>query len=373
VVDIVHVDEARRLVYFTAVGRESGRDPYYKHLYRVALDGGEAELLSPEDADHTIKPAPSGRFFLDTYSRVDEPPVTVVRRDDGEAVCRVQEADVSLLAELGWTKTERFRVKARDGMTDICGIIMRPCNFEPGRKVPVIEDIYGGPQVNRAHPSFAHSGEKRTAAFWQAQAIAELGFIVVMIDGLGMPLRHRKYQDVAFKNLGDGGIPDHIAALRQLALRYPYMDIDRVGIYGHSAGGYASAHAILAYPDFYKVAVSTAGNHHHGLDKAVWVERYMGFPVGRHYKEQANSSLAGNLKGKLLLMHGEMDENVHVASTFELVDALIKANKDFDMVILPNRSHACTDDPYFVRKRWDYFVRHLLGGEPPSEYRISKT
>lgn len=373
VADIVHVDESGRDVYFTAVGREEDRDPYYCHLYRVGLDGGDQELLTPEDASHEIAFSPSGQYFVDTYSRVDLPPTSVLRARGGRRICTLEEADIDLLLEAGWTLPERFCVKARDGVTDICGIILRPADFHPSERLPVLDDIYGGPQTNRARTSFAHAAEGRTASFWQAQALAELGFIVVMIDGLGMPYRWKAYHDVSFRNLGDGGIEDHITALRQLAGRYPYMDLDRVGIYGHSAGGYASAHAILSFPHFYKVAVSSAGNHDHRLDKASWVERYMGLPVGDHYDEQANASLAGNLEGKLLLIHGEMDENVHVASTLQLVDALIRANKDFDMLILPNRSHACTDEPYFVRKRWDYFVRHLLGVEPPKGYQVGES
>jgi dipeptidyl aminopeptidase/acylaminoacyl peptidase len=242
----------------------------------------------------------------------------------------------------------------------------------------VIDNIYGGPQVNQAPTSFADSkafgGSQRAGrgrTFWQAQAIAELGFIVVMVDGLGMPGRSKAYHDVSYRDLGDAGLPDHISALRELADRYPSFDLSRVGIYGHSAGGYASAHAILTYPDFYRVCVSSAGNHDHRLDKATWVERYMGLPVEDHYREQANQSLAGNLNGKLLLVHGEMDENVHPASTLVLVDALIKENKDFDLLILPNTPHFCDRNPYFVRKRWDYFVKHLLGAEPPSGYGIT--
>jgi dipeptidyl aminopeptidase/acylaminoacyl peptidase len=243
----------------------------------------------------------------------------------------------------------------------------------------VIDSIYAGPQRNQAPASFAASSPIESGRgggvggrwFWHAQALAELGFVVVMIDGLGMPGRSKAFHDKTYLNLADGGIPDHIEALRQLANRYPYLDLSRVGIYGHSAGGYASAQAILAYPEFYKVAVSTAGNHDHRLDKAVWVERYMGYPVEDHYREQANQTIAGNLQGKLLLMHGEMDENVHPSSTLVLVDQLIKANKDFDLLILPNMPHACDGDPYFVRRRWDYFVRHLQGVEPPSGFRIT--
>lgn len=378
VAEIIHVDEANRLVYFTGLGREAGRDPYYQHLYRVGLDGGEPELLTPEDAEHSIVFAPSGRFFVDTHSRIDQPPVTLLRTSAGASVIELEQADVAALTATGWRAPERFVAKARDGVTDIYGVLFRPTDFNTAKQYPVIDNIYAGPQVNQAPTSFADSrpfgGPHRAGrgrGFWHAQAIAELGFVVVMIDGLGMPGRSKAYHDKTYLNLGDGGIEDHIVALRQLGDRYPELDLSRVGIFGHSAGGYASAHAIMAFPDFYKVCVSSAGNHDHRLDKAVWVERYMGFPVGEHYREQANQTLAGNLRGKLLLIHGEMDENVHIASTYVLVDALIKENKDFDLLVIPNTPHFCDGNRYFVRKRWDYFVRHLLGTEPPRGYRIA--
>ena len=263
---------------------------------------------------------------------------------------------------------ERFSAKARDGINDVYGMIIRPSNFDPSKTYPVIEANYSGPHTIRTPKAFAASEASRQ--FWQDQAIAELGFIVVTVDGLGMAHRSKAWQDVSYRNLADGGFPDHIAALRQLAQRYPYLDLDRVGIYGGSAGGYAAAQAILAYPDFYKVAVVWAGNHDHRIDKASWVERYMGLPVGAHYEEQANPTLAANLQGKLLIMHGEMDENVPPAASLQLADALIKANKDFDFLILPGGVHASGYHPYITRRRWDYFVRHLLGAVPPKEYNI---
>jgi dipeptidyl aminopeptidase/acylaminoacyl peptidase len=273
---------------------------------------------------------------------------------------------------------ERFTAKARDGVTDVYGVILRPSRFDPMRQYPVLDSIYAGPQRNQAPSAFAgyaaHEARSKGVGsrwFWQGQALAELGFIVVMVDGMGMPGRSKAFHDVTYLDIGDGGLPDHITALRELATRYPQFDLSRVGIYGHSAGGYASAHAILTYPDVYHVAVSSAGNHDHRLDKATWVERYMGQEVGDHYRQQANQTLAANLKGKLLLIHGELDENVHPASTLVLVDALIKANKEFDLLIMPNMPHACDDHPYFVRKRWDYFVRHLLHAEPPAGYAIT--
>jgi len=303
--NVEHVDEAAGLVYFTAMGREANRDPYYGHLYRVSLEGGEPELLTPEDADHTITFSPAGCCFIDSYSTVDQAPVILLRAADGSTTA-----------------------------------------------------------------AFTDAARERDKNFWEAQSLAELGFLVVMIDGLGMPGRSKAQHDHSYRNLPDNGLPDHIAAMRQLADRYDYLDISRVGIFGHSAGGYASCRAMFAYPDFFKVAVSSAGNHDHRLDKATWVERYMGLPVGEHYVFSANQNHAENLKGKLLLIHGDMDENVHVASTMVVVDELIKANKDFDLLIMPNQPHSCTAHPYFVRRRWDYFVQHLLGVDPPAGYQI---
>lgn len=362
VVDVLHVDESERLVYATAVGREPGRDRYEWLLYRIPLDGGEPTLLTPGEGSHSVSFSPSGRWFVTTRSRIDTAPVTELRSTTGETVVHpLEAADLSGLTAGGWTFPERFTAAARDGATPISGILIRPSTFDPARRYPVIDAIYGGPSMNRAPVSFAEIGD----SFWQAQAIAELGFVVVMVDGLGMPYRSKAYRDVAYRNLADAGLPDHIAALRQLAETRPYLDLDRVGIYGHSAGGYASCRAMFAHPDFYRVGVSSAGNHDHRLDKAFWIERYMGLPVGEQYAEQANSAHAANLRGKLLLAHGELDENVHPASTLAVVDALIKANQDFDLLILPNRPHAFGTDPYFVRRRWDYFVRHLAGQEPP--------
>jgi dipeptidyl aminopeptidase/acylaminoacyl peptidase len=359
VTGVVHVDERTRTVYFTAVGREPGRDPYFNHLYRVGLDEDAPVLLTPEDATHEISFAPSGACFVDTCSRVEQPPVTILRAPDGTTICELERGDARYLERLGWTPPERFCATARDGVTKIYGVLVRPSNFrsDAPQRLPVLDNIYAGPQTNQAPTSFG--GYSSTSAvpnkfrdLWHAHALAELGFAVVMVDGLGMPYRSKAFGDRSYRDLGDGGIADHVAAIRELTQRYPYLDLDRVGIYGHSAGGYASLHALLTYPDFYKVAVSSAGNHDHRLDKASWVERYMGLPVGDHYRAQSNVTLAHRLAGKLLLVHGEMDENVHPASTLQVVDALIAANKDFDLLILPNRPHGCTSDPYFVRRRW---------------------
>lgn len=369
--EIAHVDEAARRLYFTAGGREPDQEPYYRQLYVVDLDGGEPVRLTPEDADHHVTFSPSGRYFADTYGRVDLPPVTVVRAATGEHLAALEEADCSELAAEGWRFPERFRVKARDGVTDIYGVIYHPTRLDPDGRYPVIDDIYPGPQVIRT-PKVFPTDERSAFGFWHPQALAELGFIVVTIDGMGSPLRSKAFHDYGYGRMEEaGGLEDHIAGLRQLAERHPYLDLRRVGIFGHSGGGFASTHAILAFPEFYKVAVASAGNHDQRGYSATWGEKYQGLLAGGNYDPQANAPLAANLRGKLLLAFGDMDDNVHPALTIQVIDALIKANKDFDLLILPNRNHAYAADPYFVRRRWDYFVRHLLGQEPPA-YEIRK-
>lgn len=366
--EIKFVDQVNRIIYFTAGGREPGIDPYYRLLYRVRFDGSDLTALALEDGDHEIACSPSGNYFVDTYSRVDQAPVTVLRSADGSRVQKLEEADIGLLLATGWKYPERFCVKARDGKTDIYGVIFRPSRFEASKSYPVIEGNYSGPHTIRT-PKMFGGGGAAAWNYWQDTALAELGFIVVNVDGLGMNYRSREFQDYSFRNLGDAGLPDHIAAFKQLADRYPEMDLARVGIYGASAGGYAACHAILAYPEFFKVAVVWAGNHDHRIDKTSWVEKYMGL-YGPHYIEQANPTIASNLIGKLLIMHGDMDENVPPAASMQLVDALIKANKDFDYLCVPNGVHATRRHPYVIRKRWDYFVRHLMGAEPPKQYVI---
>ena len=384
VLDILRVDEAERRVYFTAGGREKGRDPYYRHLYRVRLDGSGLELLTPEDADHSVtfadatpggagifpKISPSGRFFVDTYSRIDLPPVSVLRTTGGKLVRELEKADVKDLLAAGWRCPERFTVKARDGITDLYGVIFKPSTFDPSKRCPVIDGIYPGPQSIRTPKAFGID-EAPNPNFCHDAALAELGFIVVNIDGLGTPFRSKAFHDFAHGRMEDaGGLEDHVAGIRQLAAERPYMDLDRIGIYGHSGGGFASTHAILAFPDFYKVAVSSAGNHDQRGYLAAWGEQYQGLLAGDNYAKQANAGLAANLKGKLLLVHGDMDDNVHPALTLQVADALIKANKDFDLLILPNRNHRLAPDVYFTRRKWDYFVRNLLGAEPPPGYEI---
>jgi len=360
VYDIEHVDRDNRIIFFTAGGREPNRDPYLEHLYSVNLDGSNLKLLTPESVTHDIEFSSDYKYFTDNYSRVDRKPKSVVRKSsDGSIVMNLEEADIKDLEATGWQPPEPFSVKARDGETDIYGVIYRPTNFDPDKKYPVIDGTYSGPQAVRTPKNFGRGYRNSD------QPLAELGFIVITVDGLGTAGRSKKFQDYSWKNLGDIGSPDHIKAIRELAEKYPYMDTNRVGIYGHSAGGYDAARAIMKHPDFYKVAVSSAGNHDHRVAKAWWPELYMDYPAGPQYEEQSNINLAENLEGKLLLAHGDMDTNVHPSETIRMANALIKAGKDFDMLIIPNKSHGLgNENSYFPIKRWNYFVEHLLGAEP---------
>jgi len=383
--DIMRIDEKERWVYFIASGKEENRDPYLRHLYRVKLDGSKLQLLTPEDADHEITSlemggafslsihiSPSGKYFVDTYSRVDLPPVSVLRSSDGKLVQKLEEADIEKLLGTGWNFPKPFKVKARDGETDIYGLLIYPTDFDPTKKYPLIDGIYPGPQITRTPKSFP-SSLIGGLMFWGDQALAELGFIVVNIDGMGTPLRSKAFHDVAYGNLGEaGGLKDHIEGFKQLAAEHPYIDLDRVGIYGTSGGGFATARAMLEFPDFYKVGVSSAGNHDQRGYIAAWGEKYQGLLDGNNYKNQVTADLAKNLKGKLFLVHGGMDDNVHPALTLQLVDALIKANKRFDLLIIPNSSHGVSAHPYFTLRLWDYFVEHLLGEEPPADYKLGK-
>lgn len=369
--DVLYVDAAAKQLYFTARGRERGRLIYYAHLYRVNFDGSGLTLLTPEDANHRVSFSPSGKYFVDSYSRVEEPPVTVLRAaSDGKIIRTLEKADIAGLEEIGWKPGEVFTVKARDGVTDLYGVIYFPTDLDPSKKYPVLEYIYPGPQVGSVgNWAFTVGGEYR--------ALAELGFVVVLLDHLGTPLRSKAFHDNYYGNFIDNGLPDHIAGVKQLGARYPFMDLDRVGIWGHSGGGFASTDAVLRFPEFYKVAVSGAGNHDNRSYNIYWAEKYQGLmkrdsvKKTDNFEASANKTYAKNLQGKLLLMHGDMDDNVHPAMTIQVVDELIKANKDFDLIIAPNRAHGL-NEPYFIRRRWDFFVRHLLGVEPPANFEIQR-
>jgi dipeptidyl aminopeptidase/acylaminoacyl peptidase len=369
VVDIVRVDEDARAVYFTGRGQEPGRDPYFRHLYRVGLDGRGRTLLTPEDADHAITMAPSGRWFLDTYSTPTTPPVAVLRDANGRVRMPLEQADISRLAAIGWHPPTPVTMKGRDGTTDIYGLMYTPSRLDSAARYPIVDYIYPGPQSGSVGPrSF-------TPARSDHQALAELGFIVVAIDGMGTPGRSKAFHDTYYGRMGDNTLPDQVTGIRQLAARYPWIDLDRVGIWGHSGGGFAAAGAMLRYPDFFKVGIAESGNHDNRNYEDDWGERYQGLLVrgddGDNYAAEANQTHAANLKGKLLLAHGGMDANVPPYNTYLVVDALIKANKDFDLLIFPNAGHGYgRDSQYMMRRRWDYFVRHLLGAEPPREYEI---
>jgi dipeptidyl aminopeptidase/acylaminoacyl peptidase len=354
------VDEQSRQIWFRAGGIYPEQDPYYIHFCRINWDGSGLVILTAGNGTHEVEYSPDRRFILDSWSRVDQPPVTELRKvEDGSLVCKLEEADWSPLVASGWKAPERFVAKGRDGATDIFGVIFRPANFDAAKKYPVIEQIYAGPQG-----AFV---PKRFASYYGPQVMAELGFIVVQIDGMGTNWRSKAFHDVCWQNLGDSGFPDRIAWLKTAAQQYPCMDLSRVGIYGGSAGGQSSTRAMLAHGDFYKAAVSDCGCHDNRMDKVWWNEQWMGWPIGPHYSDQSNVTQAYKLEGKLMLIVGELDRNVDPASTMQVVSALVRANKDFDLLIVPGAGHGAASSPYGQRRQRDFFVRHLLGVEPRSK------
>jgi dipeptidyl aminopeptidase/acylaminoacyl peptidase len=326
-------------------------------------------LLTPEDADHNVTLSPSGKFFVDSYSRPEVPPVTVLRDLNGRLVLTLEKADISQLLATGWTPPTPFTVKARDGKTDLYGLMFQPTNFDSTRKYPIVNYDYPGPQ------SSSVGTRSFVAARGDNRALAELGFVVVALDAMGTPMRSKSFHEAWYGDMGDNGIPDQIAGMKELAQRYSWIDINRAGIWGHSGGGFSSADAILRYPDFFKVAVSEAGNHDNREYEDDWGEKWQGLlkqlsDSTTNYDNQANQLQAGNLKGHLLLAHGTTDNNVPPYNTLLVVNELIKHNKDFDLLLLPNRGHGFGSEPYMVRRRWDYFVRWLMGTEPPHEYQM---
>lgn len=368
--DLLWIDETLRYAYFTGRGREVGRDPYFRFLYRAKLDGSAVELLTPENGDHAISQSADGKYVVDVVSRPDTIPVSYVRLASGAIVKELQRADVSRLLAAGFTPPEPFTVKARDGQTDLMGLLFKPSSVDPKRKYPIIDYIYPGPQVGSVG-----GRQFSVSSGGNARALAELGFFVMQVDAMGTPGRSKAFHDAYYGNMTDNGIPDQIAAIKQLAARYPQIDLDRVGIFGHSGGGFSSTDAILSYPDFFKVAVSSAGNHDNRGYDYTWGEKYQGLlkklsDSTDSFDSQSNWRKARNLRGKLLLTYGTLDDNVHPNNTQLVIDELIKANKDFDMFIMPNRNHGFANDPYMVRRTWDYFVKNLLGVDPPAGYQI---
>ncbi len=355
--DVTFVDEKNRQIVFEAGGREPG-DPYFINYYRINFDGTGLVRLTDGDGNHRAVFSPDRKYFTDTWSKVDSPPVSVLRRAaDGEQLMVMEKADISDLLATGIRLPEPFVAKGRDGITDIWGIIIRPSNFDPSRKYPVIEYIYAGPHSSFVPKSF------RPLINGMHQ-MAELGFILVQIDGMGTSNRSKAFHDVCWKNIRDAGFPDRILWMQAATRKYPYMDLSRTGIYGTSAGGQNAAGAVLFHPEFYRVAVASCGCHDNRMDKMWWNEQWMGWPVGREYAESSNVENAWRLKGKLMLLNGEMDNNVDPTSTMQLVNALIKANKDFEYVFLPGMKHT-SGGVYGERKRRDFLVKNLLGINPP--------
>jgi len=371
VVHLLRVDEKTRTLYFTGVGREQGRDPYFQHFYSIRMDGTGLTLLTPEDANHTVSLSPDGQYFMDTHSTPVTPPVSVLRRIDGRQVAELERADISKLTAAGWKPPTPIVVKARDGRTDLYGLMFTPTALDPSRKYPIVNYIYPGPWGNSV------GSRNFSPARSDHQALAELGFIVVAIDGMGTEWRSKSFADAYYGNMADNTLPDQIAGMRELAATHAYIDIDRAGIWGHSGGGFATAAAMFRHPEFFKVGVSQAGNHDNRNYEDDWGERFQGLLTREgerdSYESQANQLVAGSLRGKLLLAHGAMDNNVPIYNTYLVVDALIKANKDFDLIVYPHARHGFgVDNNYMMRRRWDYFVKHLLGAEPPQEYQIGR-
>ncbi|MFZ0283006.1 MAG: DPP IV N-terminal domain-containing protein [Bacteroidales bacterium] len=358
------VDEKKKQVVFQGSGLEPG-DPYFIYYYRINFDGTGLIRLTDGEGNHEADFSPDKKFFVDTWSQVDLPPVSVLRStDDGSQLMEIERADISKYLGTGIRLPEVFVAKGRDGLTDIWGIIIRPTDFDPAKKYPVIEDIYAGPHSSFVPKSF------RPAATAMHQ-LAELGFIVVKIDGMGTSNRSKAFHDVCWKNIKDAGFPDRILWINAAAAKYPYMDIERVGVYGTSAGGQNAAGAVLFHPEFYKVAVASCGCHDNRMDKMWWNEQWMGWPVGEEYAQSSNVDNAWRLKGKLLLLNGEMDNNVDPSSTDQVVNALIKAHKEFEYVLLPGARHT-SGGVYGERKRRDFFVKYLLGLDPPDWNIVEK-
>ena len=353
---VVQVDEKARQVYFAASGRYPGKDPYFVHYYRIGLDGTGLTALTQADANHSVLFSSDSKFYIDTYSRVDMAPVLELRSTADGQTTELERGDIADLARAGWKPPEVFAAKGRDGKTDIHGVIFRPTNFDPARKYPVIENIYAGPQGSFVPKSFA--------AFNQMQATAEIGFIVVQIDGMGTNNRSKAFHDVAWQNLKDAGFPDRILWHKAVAAKYPSYDLTRVGLYGTSAGGQNSLGGLLFFPDFYKAAVSAAGCHDNRMDKIWWNEQWMGWPIGEQYAESSNVDHAHRLRGKVLLIVGEMDQNVDPSSTHQVVNQLIKHNKEFEFLMMPGAGHS-SGGAYGDHRRYDFFTRHFLGVPPP--------
>ncbi|MER3375114.1 MAG: DPP IV N-terminal domain-containing protein [Allomuricauda sp.] len=357
--EVIHVDEENREVYFTASGMDKDQDPYFLHYGKVDFDGKNFTRFTKEDGNHSVTFSDDYTYYVDQYSKVDTPPVTVLKSaKNSKKIMDLQQADHSELLKEGWVAPEVFTAKGRDGVTDIWGVIIRPTSFDPNKTYPVIEYIYAGP-----HSSFVPKDFR--SHYWSMSSLAELGFIVVQIDGMGTSNRSKAFHDVCWQNLKDAGFPDRKLWIKAAAKKYPYMNADKVGIFGTSAGGQNSAAALVFNSDFYDVAVSSCGCHDNRMDKIWWNEQFMGYPIGPHYAASSNIENAAQMGGNLMLILGEVDDNVDPSTTMQFANALIKANKNFELVTIPGMGHSSGGD-FGERKRKDFFVKHLMGVDPPS-------
>ncbi len=365
----VFIDEVGGKMLVAGVGREPGVDPYYRSIYAVDLNGSTPKLLTPEKQDHVALPSSDGRYFVDIYSTPQEPQTAVLRRADGSVVEELATGDLTRLRATGWQAPENIAVRCSDGKTLCHGLLFKPAGLDPKLKYPVIDYIYPGPFIGTI------SSRQFAASMGDAGALAQLGFAVVEIDALGTPRRSKNFQDYYYHDMGKQAVPDQVTGIKDLATRNAWMDTDRVGIWGHSGGGNATAAAMFRYPDFFKVGIAESGNHDNRNYEDDYYEKYLGLLESdgkkTNYDLQANQDLAKDLKGKLLLAHGMLDDNVPVSQTLLVVDALQKANKDFDLVLFPGARHGYGDQAnYMMRRRWDYFVENLMGATPPKEFRI---
>lgn len=367
---LLKADEKNRVLYFLANGLDK-KNPYFTHLYKIGFDGKHFTPLTPEEGNHSISFSPSENYFIDSYSQPDVPPVIVLRNTGGKLISTLEKTDVSRLKAIGWQPPTPVTLKAHDGTTDLYGLMFTPSNRDPNKKYPIIDYIYPGPQGGSVGSwSFV-------ASRGDHQSLAELGFVVVLIEGTSNPLRSKSYHDMSYGNMAENTLPDQVAGVRQLSAEYAFIDTNRIGIWGHSGGGFATAAAMFRYPDFFKVGISESGNHDNRNYEDDWGERYIGLETKNangvsNYEPQANEMYAKNLKGKLMLAHGLMDDNVPPENTMLVVEALEKANKDYDLVIFPNSRHGYgAYTTYMMRRRWDYFVKNLLGKTPPKEYKFN--
>lgn len=364
---LVKVDELKKLIYFMANNVEECSDPLYYQLYVIGFDGSGLKRLTPEDGVHAVSMGEDA--FVDTYSRVDLPPVTVLRRTDGSFVRELEQADVTALMNAGYQMPERFTVKAGDGTTQLCGILLRPANFEPDKTYPVIDYIYGGAQLYNVPRDFTWDNSMDREIMGGLQEFAQLGFVGIILDGRGTPGRGMEFHKYSYRNIhGCAGLEDHAACMQELKKKFPFIDLDRVGIWGNSGGGYATVSAMFKYPNLYKVGVASSGNYDQRFYEHSWTERYYGLYEEELYRQGDITALAEKLEGRLLLAYGAMDDNVTMSQTLRLCDRLNRCNKDYDLVVLPRMNHNVPSDLYFIRRKMDFFVKHLLGEEPPREF-----